>query len=257
LTEAFDATYAAAYDSLYESKDYVTECDLLEEVFRTYGNGPIKDVLDLGCGTGSHAMILATRGYRVSGVDSSPHMLAQANRKALSLAVDQRPTFVGGDIRSVDLERQFDAVVIMFAVLGYQLTNEDVRASLTAARKHLKTGGILAFDVWYGPAVLHERPSHRFRTVRTANGETLRASSGELDVNRHLCHVNFRIWTLEGDRLVSASEENHTTRFFFPLELEFFLQTCGFAPIRLGAFPEFRSEASENTWNVLQTARAV
>lgn len=257
MSLAFDASYAAAYDSLYESKDYVAEADLLENVFRTYADGPIKNVLDMGCGTGSHAMILANRGYKVLGIDSSPHMLAQAKTKGLSLPTDQRPQFVESDIRSLDLKQEFDSVIIMFAVLGYQLTNDDVQASLNSARRHLRPGGLLAFDIWYGPAVLHERPSQRIKSVITPNGETLRASSGELDVNRQLCRVNFRIWNIDGNQLVSVVEENHITRFFFPLELELFLQTCNFAPLRLGAFPEFESNAGENTWNVLQVARAV
>jgi hypothetical protein len=46
-------------------------------------------------------------------------------------------------------------------------------------------------------------------------------------------------------------------RYFFPRELELFLEQSGFAPMRLGAFPEIEQEPSETTWNVLGVARAV
>jgi hypothetical protein len=136
------------------------------------------------------------------------------------------------------------------------LENADVLSTLITARKHLRSDGLLIFDVWYGPAVLHERPSQRIKTIQTERGELVRASSGTLDVNRQICAIDFRIWNLEGARLVSRTEESHTNRYFFPLELELFLKTTRFDPIRLGAFPEFDRDPNESTWNVLQVARA-
>ena len=44
----FGRDYAAAYDDLYQDKDYLAECDLIERVFKTYGQGPVRRVLDLG-----------------------------------------------------------------------------------------------------------------------------------------------------------------------------------------------------------------
>ena len=256
MSAVFSSGYAAAYDTLYLTKDYTAECDLLEELFRSYCNAPITSVLDLGCGTGNHALILAERGYEVVAVDASPHMLAEAEKKLRACPPGTKAGFQEGDIRRLDLERQFDAVIVMFAVLGYQLDNADVLSTLCTARKHLKNGGLLIFDVWYGPAVLHERPTQRIKTIKTEKGELVRASWGKLDVNNHLCTVDFRIWNLEGDRLVSNTEESHTNRYFFPLELKLFLNSSGFDPIRLGAFPQFERDPDESTWNVLQIARA-
>jgi SAM-dependent methyltransferase len=256
VSDSFGSGYATSYDALYATKDYAGECDLLEKLFRTYGKEKISSVLDLGCGTGSHALLLASRGYEVSAVDSSSHMLAEANKKLRAYSRDMHCTFHERDIRTLDLGREFDAVVVMFAVLGYQLENADVLSTLLTARKHLRSDGLLIFDVWYGPAVLHERPSQRIKTIQTERGELVRASWGTLDVNRQICAIDFRIWNLEGARLVSRTEESHTNRYFFPLELELFLKTTRFDPIRLGAFPEFDRDPNESTWNVLQVARA-
>jgi SAM-dependent methyltransferase len=256
VSELFGSGYAAAYDELYLTKDYTAECNLIEEIFRSYSKNEIKSVLDLGCGTGNHALMLASRGYEVSGVDSSPHMLAEAERKRRGSEFSSRSSFHQADIRSLELGRQFDAVVVMFAVLGYQLENADVLSTLASARKHLHNDGLLIFDVWYGPAVLHERPEQRIKPIKTEKGELLRASWGSLDVNRHVCKVDIHIWDLEDDRLVGHTEESHTNRFFFPLELQLFLNSTGFEPIRLGTFPDFYRDPDESTWNVLQVARA-
>ncbi len=56
--KVFGQTYADQYDLIYTEKDYEAECDLIEEVFRKYGDGEIKTILDLGCGTGNHAIPL-------------------------------------------------------------------------------------------------------------------------------------------------------------------------------------------------------
>ena len=49
MSKVFGPIYADVYDLLYHDKDYVAECDLIECVFQTYGDGPIRSVLDLGC----------------------------------------------------------------------------------------------------------------------------------------------------------------------------------------------------------------
>lgn len=257
MSELFSSGYAAAYDALYLTKDYAGECDLIEEIFRSYAKEPIASVLDLGCGTGNHALELAGRGYEMAAVDVSPHMLAEAERKLRASSLGGKVSFHEADIRDFNLDRQFDAIVVMFAVLGYQLENDDVLRTLRNARNHIKKDGLLVFDVWHGPAVLRERPAQRLKTIKTEHGEILRASGGTLDVNRHVCTVDIRIWNLENDRVVSRTEESHTQRYFFPLELQLFLEDSGFEPIRLGAFPQFQQDPDESTWNVLQVARAI
>jgi SAM-dependent methyltransferase len=251
----FGSIYGGAYDALYHDKDYPTECDLIERIFQTYGDGAVRSVLDLGCGTGNHAISLAARGYEVVGVDRSESMLAHARRKLGDLGGNGRPVVQEGDIRSVDLQRRFDAALMMFAVLGYQLEDSDVLSAIRNARRHLRPGGLLLFDVWYGPAVLHQRPSDRVKEVPTADGYTVRSASAQLDIRRHICSVRFHVRQFRGGSLVGETEEIHQVRCFFPLELDRFLKSSGFALLRLGAFPDFEQDAGETTWNVLGVAR--
>jgi SAM-dependent methyltransferase len=253
----FGSEYADAYDHLYRDKDYVEECELIDRLLRTYGDGSVRSLLDLGCGTGNHALSLAERGYTVVGVDRSNAMLWSAEKKAASYHVDGKATFYEGDIRSFQMEHSFDASLMMFAVLGYQLENTDVLAALRTARKHMRLGGLFIFDVWYGPAVLREGPSDRVKSIQTKKGQILRLASGQLDVRHHLCKVSYHLWKLEGERFMGETEETHVMRYFFPLELNLFLECCGFAPIRLGSFPEFDRDPDETTWNVCGVARAV
>jgi len=273
-TTVFRKGYADQYDLLYSDKNYKAECDMIEEVFRRYGNGEIKTILDLGCGTGNHAIPLAQRGYQVTGVDISQDMLSIARSKADDLFEKDltrqtketkktreagiiKPIFLEGDVRSLNLNKTFDAVLMMFAVLGYQLTNEDVLAALKTVRQHLKPAGLFVCDVWFGPAVLKIRPGDKIREIPTAGGKVIRMASGALDVRRHLCEVNYRLLQIAGDRVVNSSDETHRMRYFFPMEFELMFSCNEMKLENLTAFPDLEKPANETTWNVLGIGKAV
>ncbi len=73
--QIFGSVYAEEYDLFYKDKDYEAECDMIEEIFRSHAGGQVSTILDLGCGTGNHAISLAHRGYKVTGVDRSSEMV--------------------------------------------------------------------------------------------------------------------------------------------------------------------------------------
>ena len=147
--------------------------------------------------------------------------------------------------------------LMMFAVLGYQQENSEVLSALRVARTHLRPGGLLIFDVWFGPAVLSERPSQRVRIMGgDADRETIRISTPTVDIGRHLCTVSFHLIHVDPDRGVQRTDERHVMRFFFPRELEQFLEQAGFDNVEIGAFPDFAHTPTETTWNVMVVARA-
>lgn len=255
--KVFGRAYAEHYDRLYGDKDYEKECNLLEGLFQRHSPGPVRTVLDLGCGTGSHAIPLAERGYRVTGVDRSREMLDRGVEKAARGVLSagcQAPEFIHGDVRTLDLGRRFDVVLMMFAVLGYQLTNEDVLAALRAVRKHLEPGGLFICDVWYGPAVLSIGPSERIKVIPTAGGQIIRAAAGSLDTYHHLCKVDYHVWELAGSHLVSETRESHQMRYFFPQELDLFFSQEHLRLNALLVFDHSNSPPDANSWNVLVVA---
>lgn len=220
----------------------------------------------------------------VLGVDRSPHMIeraraagAIANRHAdvrdpiqskriglqetplgppLVREEDAtRPEYAVADLRTFRSERRFDAALMMFAVIGYQLEDEDVVAALRTARTHLVDGGLLLFDGWYGPAVLHQRPSDRIKTVETRDGVIRRRATSTLDLPRRRIRIDFYIERTQAGR-EERSDETHEVRFFFAEDIERFLTAAGFELVRIGVMPEFDRDPDESTWNVLVCARA-
>src|SRR6478609_5890219 len=94
--------YSRYYDLLYRDKDFKGEAQYVHSLIERQRPGA-RSVLDLGCGTGRHASLLAERGYDVTGVDRSPAMLAEARAREVR---GGRTEFVEGDLRSVRLGRQ-------------------------------------------------------------------------------------------------------------------------------------------------------
>src|SRR2546426_6821062 len=134
---------AEYYDVLHDDVDYPAECNLLEQVFsRFLGSRPVT-ILDLGCGTGNHALALARLGHRVTGIDGSPGMVRVARRKARG-----RPdiAFLRGDMRRLDLGRRFDAAICMDGAFTHLLTERDLLAHLRTVRRHLAPDGVYAFE---------------------------------------------------------------------------------------------------------------
>ena len=255
--QVFGSVYAENYDLFYEGKDYEAECDLIEEIFRRHADGQVSTILDLGCGTGNHTLPLTHRGYKVTGVDRSPKMLKHAKAKTQLQHADLKefPQFINEDIRCLELGQLFDAVVMMFAVLSYQLTNPDFSSALEIVQKHLRPGGLFIFDVWYGPAVLAIRPGDKIKEISTPDGKLLRMASGTLDVARHLCQVDYRLLKISSDRVAKDNTESHTMRYFFPMELEMAFSFNKLKLQSLTAFPNLEKAADETTWNALGLAR--
>ena len=49
--------YANMYDLFYKDKDYSAECHYVINLINKYSESPISSILDIGCGTGGHALI--------------------------------------------------------------------------------------------------------------------------------------------------------------------------------------------------------
>jgi SAM-dependent methyltransferase len=252
--ESFEK-YAEYYDLLYRDKDYEKECDFVEEIFQNFSSQPIRTVLDGGCGTGGHAIPLARRGYKVTGIDSSAIMLKQAERKSRERGVEL--TVHQADLRCYDLGKKFDAATAMFAVINYLNTNEDIQAALATFRKHLNGGSLFIFDVWNGLAVMRQLPSERLKIVEDSDTRVIRFARPELQPDKHLCLTHYRILVVHERTIVDEIEETHSIRYLFPLEIAHYLNDADFQLLKICPFLDLKREIDENEWNMTVIAKAV
>jgi SAM-dependent methyltransferase len=251
--KTFDA-YARYYDTLYDDKDYESECDFLEKIFQTFASHPVRRVLDLGCGTGGHVLPLSRCGYTVLGVDRSPQMLDTARAKAEQASLEI--AFHEGDIHKLNLGQTFDAVIAMFAVVSYQTTNTDLSATFRSARRHILPGGLFVFDAWFGPAVLAQRPEDRVKIVEKDGERVIRLAKPVHDVLHHTVRVNYKVMRIKDGRVLDEADESHLMRFLFPQEITYYLEESGFRLLRLCPFMELDRLPTEQNWNVTVIATA-
>ena len=101
-------------------------------------------ILDVPCGFGRHAVALARRGFRVTGVDISSDLLAQARETAASKGVSVE--FRQADMRRMAYRQRFDAVLNLFTSFGYYGDTEDLQV-LKGFHRALRPGGWLVLDV--------------------------------------------------------------------------------------------------------------
>lgn len=225
MTKVFDA-YAAYYDLLYRDKDYAGEAEYVRNMLAQHGvtSGSI---LELGCGTGKHAEHFAQMGYTVHGVDISPSMVELAKtRKSSDLT--GKLSFEVGDVRTVRLGQQFDAVISLFHVASYQTTNEDLAAMFQTAATHLKPGGVFLFDFWYGPAVLTDRPAVRVKRMQGDGFDVLRIAEPVMHPNENVVDVHYTVHvTNHADSRLDQIDETHRMRYLFGPELRFMLLAAG------------------------------
>ena len=115
--EQFFDAHAPIYEENVFTKNTVGEVDFLLEVLDLPAGA---SVLDVGCGTGRHAVELARRGYSVTGLDLSSEMLAQA--AAAAGAAGMRVELLHLDATRFSLERRYDAAICLcegsFGLLG-------------------------------------------------------------------------------------------------------------------------------------------
>lgn len=95
-------------------------------------------VADLGCGTGSLAVLLAAAGYAVTGLDSAPKMIKAARAKAAAAGVSAR--FVTSDAAAPALPPGSFNIVLSRHVLWAM---PDVNAALAAWIRLLRPDGAL------------------------------------------------------------------------------------------------------------------
>lgn len=136
------SAFARFYDSLMRGVDYEARADYVCRALARFGREPGL-TLDLACGTGSLTLALAARGLDVYGLDASPEMLAEAQRKAA--AAGRELLFVCQKMQQMDLFGGADTMVCALDSVNH-LTKPQLEETFRRVRTFLNPGGYFLFD---------------------------------------------------------------------------------------------------------------
>jgi SAM-dependent methyltransferase len=133
-----------AYELVYQQRnldDARRLADLVERVARLE---PGAELLDVACGRGRHALLFASRGYRLTCFDLSPNALRTAASRAESSGLAME--CVRGDMRALPFEEQFDGVLNLFTSFGYFEDEQDHQRVVDGMARALRPGGFVVQD---------------------------------------------------------------------------------------------------------------
>ena len=233
--EIFQHPYASLYDWMYSGeKDYEEEVLSLENLFSQHYKGPVRRILDMGCGTGGHALSLAEHGYDVTGVDASRAMIDLAAKKAqtLGLSVD----FVFSPVESFRCDHRFDAVLCMFAVFSYLMNDDAINQTLATIHHHLSPHGILIFDFWNAAVCGRAFEKYRVKDIEHQEGRLLRISQTAHHPDRHLLEVAIKCLHIKDRQILQEVRETHWMRYYSLSEIKAKLSAHHFEIVELSPF---------------------
>lgn len=218
--DLFD-NYARTYDKESFTQGTIGEVDFIEEEINF---DKTKKILDIGCGTGRHAIELAKRGCKVTGIDLSESQLQRATEKAKEAGVDVR--FIQSDARETNFKHEFD-LVIMICEGAFPLmeTDEMNFKILENAANALKSGGKIIFTTLNALFPLY----HSVKDFINSNSPEGTSSENTFDLLTFRDSSTYEVTDDDGKKKVLHCNE----RYYTPSEITWLLSSLNFSQVNI------------------------
>lgn len=218
---------ADCYDRLTNDVPYREAVDFYFHILRNEGVTP-RTAVDLACGTGSVALLLAQRGLRVTAVDRSEEMLTIAAQKAQDMP--NPPVFVRQSLERLHLPRGVDLAVCALDSLNYLTSPRRCEEAIRRVYRALNPGGCFIFDV-NTPEKLRAMDAQIFLDE---DEDVYCVWRGEFDEQTNICSYGMDLFRRRG-ALWERSFEEHREYAYTSGQLAACLRRAGFTGIRVYA----------------------
>ena len=226
---------AASYDRLTNDVDYQAVVDFYEQILTKENVSP-RTAVDLACGTGSVALLLAEKGMQVTAVDMSEEMLCVASQKAQEQ--DLPVTFVCQPLQELRLPRGVDLAVCALDSLDYITDPADCQEAIRRIFHVLNPGGCFIFDV-NTPEKLQAMDGQVFLDE---DENVYCVWRGEFDRETNICSYGMDLFQRRGE-IWQRSFEEHREYAYSQEQLVGYLKAAGFTSIRVYADRKFANPA--------------
>lgn len=206
---------ANLYDEWYKvaGKDYRAEAKSILYAAEDATGSAVRTLLDVACGTGRHADVIASRGVDVTGIDLNPEFVRLAQSRV------PQGTFHEGDMRTFDLDAKFDAVICCFSAIGHVNTHAELDSTIARMADHVRPGGVLIVEPWFAPEQWNDGQSMSLEVKRPgyiASRINVSRSEGDVAIVHFACseatEIGVRQWE-EMHRLLLITPQRYEHAF--------------------------------------------
>lgn len=220
--------FAFVYDELMNEVDYESWINYIEEIIKNE-NVRVKNILELGCGTGNITIPLAKKGYDIAGIDISEEMLIVAREKSQKEGIEL--VLLNQDIVDLDFDLyDLDCVLCACDGFNYILNDDDIKSVFNKVYTLLKEKGIFIFDI----SSYYKLSSILGDNVYGENREDIAYLwQNYFDDEDNIVQMDLAFFIKENDDKFSRFEETHYQRAYKNDEILNMLNSCGFKNIKL------------------------
>lgn len=216
---------ANSYDRLTNDVDYTATVAFYQQILEREQVVP-RSAVDLACGTGSVALLLAQRGMTVTAVDVSEEMLCVGEQKAQEAGVPI--TFVHQSLEKLALPRGVDLAVCALDSLDYIIEPDHCQEAICRIYRCLNPGGCFLFDV-NTPEKLRAMDGQIFLDE---DENVYCVWRGEFDANTNICSYGMDLFQRRGN-VWTRSFEEHREYAYTQKQLVQYLRQAGFTHIEV------------------------
>ncbi len=229
----YNGLEAELYD-IFRGGDELDEIGFYSEVAADQGG----NCLDLGCGTGRVLLPLARQGIHITGLDASQFMVEECRARVAAEGLSAE--ILHDDMRTFDLGRQFDLILLPGATFQLLEEREDVISALQQVRAHLLPDGLMLMSLFIPYyEIVHESLDGVWRLERdeAIGNDGQRAIChvcADLDRCEQVMDLRHRFEVIDRSGVTVKSElKRSRLRWYGKYELELLLASAGFQSVEI------------------------
>lgn len=221
--DTYNQVYARYYDILCAHKNYAAEAKSLNTLIESHSVGQTTPIIDIGCGTGCHAISLSyLRTNPITGFDISEAMISEAQSKDSSI------DFVNGDIEKISAQK-FSFAFSLFNVVNCLSTTDELFKFLTQINRILKNKSYFFFECWHQEAILKNPPIAIERKFQDDGKIFTRLAEPDIsEITRSKLRLNYQIEIINNTGNRETFSTTHRLRLFSRDEISECLKAAGF-----------------------------
>lgn len=223
--------FSKVYDIMMEYCDYDEWKNIIEDKINIYGNSP-KTILDLGCGTGE-VLVRLEEKYEMTGVDLSKEMVELSKKKC------NTKDFYVQDMRSLNLEKNYDIVISLFDTVNHLVSLEGLKQTMKSVWNNLNKDGLYIFDVVTRDLMEDMFPGGNFIDDRE---EMMIVWEHEFDEEEELDYIDATFFIKEPSGMFSKIKEEYVKKIFTVDEIIKVAKETGFSILEVAENNELAGE---------------